>query len=120
MNMLQFDIATAITLLLFGLLTACLEFAFQHYLEPDMIFERYGRWLESMKSKPIGQGFFKQKFNRFIKFLIYPLGYCPYCNGTWVTLILYWIIWGFNLNMVFSIGTFWMFARLIDTLGIKK
>lgn len=127
MTGLEFNLGTAFITILLGFMTAVLEGAFQHYMGPDMVFEWYGKLLYKLKllSLPIqdkeGNEYAKPNlFFRFIGWIIYPLGYCPYCNGTWITIILFIIIFGISINLLFSIGTFWLFYRLIDILKIRK
>lgn len=103
-------------LVLFGVLVAFLEGAFQYYQKPDMIFNRYGIFLESLNKKAYKS--INPIIRSFIPYLLKPLGLCPYCNGTWITIILYYIYFGLNLNMLFAIGLFWFFTRLLKLTKI--
>lgn len=83
----KFQVITELTLYNVGLifvlafLSACLEVSFQIYMEKYMILDYYGRFLHWMS-----KGYFKS--------LSYILGYCIFCNGFWLSVVIYYLYFG--------------------------
>jgi hypothetical protein len=117
-----------LSLILLGLGTASLELCFQHYLTPGMIFNWYAKWLDKKQDLVKEMvGTYKMRkfigFNRLaviktspqliIGYLAKPLGLCPYCNGTWIAIVVYWYFFGLNLPIFLFIGINWLFIYTI-------
>jgi hypothetical protein len=83
-------------MLLVGLFTASLGAAFFHFLEPNMVFNFWAKWISKLPT-----------------FLGMPLGLCPYCNTTWIAIVVYLYVFGLNLFIFLFIGIVYLFLKLI-------
>jgi hypothetical protein len=79
--------------ILFAFLAACLELAFQEYMDDDMIFERYKYYIDGLSRK--------RGWKRKLSFI---LGKCRYCNGFWVAMGIYVLVY----HKIISIDHWWM------------
>jgi hypothetical protein len=89
-------------------LAACLELSFQEYQEKDMIFAKYGRFLNQLWLK---KGIYRK--------LAMVLGVCPFCNGFWVAVIFYILYYKeISLLILLFTGLNYLFIKLLS--GIFK
>jgi len=44
-----------------------------------------------------------------------PLGLCVYCFNTWVTILFFILVYGFDVKLLLSIGASYVFLNLIIT-----
>lgn len=56
----------------------------------------------------------KRSFISFMAYIAKPIALCPYCNGTWLSIIVYLIAFGPSMTIFLFIGLSWFFIRLID------
>jgi len=113
MNLLLLLITMGVT----AFCVACLALAFYAFQTPGMIFNGYGRWLIEVEN---GRGIiqlFSRKYNiiRIPKWLAKPLGLCPYCNGTWIAIVVFLYLFQFSLLIFLFIGLNWFFIHLVKT-----
>lgn len=116
-----------------GGIIATLEMCFQHYMWEGMIFHDYFKWLMRIikMSTEKRLKWWIHKFSngdvhtgtskitqwwyiRLIAKISNPLGLCCYCNGTWVAILTYLLLFGFNLRIFLLIGTTWFFIKILD------
>lgn len=117
-----------ITLLLYFLLgftVALLALCFNHYLKPGMIFNWYASWLlrhqanlEFYQTNKNKSGFTRlywswYNYRNILGYLAKPLGLCPYCNGTWIAIIVYIYYFGISIELFLFIGIVWFFIKLL-------
>ena len=80
-----------INFFVFAFLAACLELAFQEYQQPKMIFDWYRNMLVNWsKDIIIGQGN-DIKRPMWKKKVALVLGLCPYCNGFWIAVTVFFL-----------------------------
>ena len=89
-------------LIVLGFATATLGLCFYHFQDKDMIFAPYSKWLNKMAYKSI-----------FWRYLTMPLGRCPYCNTTWIAIVVYIYYFSFSLEIFLFIGIVWFFVKSI-------
>jgi hypothetical protein len=94
------------SLMVFSLLTASLSMFILKCQEPGMILRRYFLWLQLIWITSW------RKKDRWKRFLLKPIGYCHFCYGSWLFIIIFLII-GKN---VFPINSF--ILALFGILGI--
>jgi len=82
--------------------TACLGVTFHYFLKPNMIFNFWVIWLDKMSEK-----------NAFLNYIAMPLGLCPYCNTTWIAIVVFVYYFGLSLPIFLFIGLVWLFLHLI-------
>jgi len=101
---------------------ACLSWCFQHFMEEDMIFHKYGQWLNSfnrhfpykyIQNKVYNNWSFYIRQN-IMYYLKYPLGYCPYCNSTWIGIVVFIYFFKLKVTIVLFIGLVWFWVRVLD------
>lgn len=56
----------------------------------------------------------KVPFVTFMAYIAKPIALCPYCNGTWLSIIVYMLAFGFTWHIFLFIGMVWMVIRIID------
>lgn len=72
---------------LIGLTGGLLGIFYRDCLKPeDMIFRRLYRQFDRLYSISTKKG--ATTFDKFMGWIVYPLGYCIYCSTTWITFIL--------------------------------
>lgn len=126
------DISTILLLFLFGLAVAMLGQAFQAFMGPGQIFNWWAIWLLKMVDKSIEikevnkyhgcedwANCLKRKIKakwhyRLIAKLAKPLGLCPYCNTTWILIMLFFIYFTPSFNIFLLIGITWFFVYQIE------
>jgi hypothetical protein len=101
--------------LLIGFIVSLLELCFQHYMTPGMIFNNYGKWLNKIvRYSIICKKYNKNKpFTYILAYLAKPLGLCPYCNSTWIGIIVYIYFFGISLQIFLFIGIIWFFVHYL-------
>ena len=72
-----------LNLITYSLLTACLAWFVQYALQPGEILGRYGLlltavWMRNWRRK-----------DRWKRALMPALGLCPFCNGSWLAMVVY-------------------------------
>lgn len=91
-----------LTYMIVALATASLGATFHYFLKPNMIFNFYAVWLSKLSNK-----------SKFWKYWSMPLGLCPYCNTTWVAVVVFIYYFGISLPILLFIGLVWLFLHLI-------
>jgi hypothetical protein len=91
-----------LTYMLISFSTATLGVCFYEFTKPNMIFNFYGIWLYNLSQK-----------NKFWDYVSKPLGLCPYCNTTWIALMVFYYYFGLSLPIFLFIGLTWFFVHLI-------
>jgi hypothetical protein len=86
-------------------------------MTPGMIFNKYGNYLSKIvKYSNICKKYNKSKpFVYILSYLSKPLGLCPYCNGTWIAIIVYIYFFSLSLQIFLFIGITWFFIIVIKT-----
>lgn len=98
MNILYFQ-PNNITLTILGLwiglafMSATLAIAFNEMLKVNGIFNFYAKFLLR-----------KAKTSILWQYLSKPLGLCPFCNGTWIGIVVYLYFFGLNLPILLFVG----------------
>ena len=119
---------------LLGAGVSMLTVAFQFMQQDGQIFMSYRQWwvkkvLKSHEGRTgfIWNGCEKISYDKdaiwYIKFLAYiakPMSICPYCNGTWLAIITFIYLYGFNYAIFIFIGIVFFFTRLIMSFGFDK
>ena len=81
--------------LLIGLVGGLLGIFYRNCLKVEgMIFywwyEILSRWVNNSEDYCDSNGFYiATKWDKFLGWIAYPLGYCIYCSTTWITIFLY-------------------------------
>lgn len=88
---------------LIGFAVASLGHCFNHFTKPGMVFYWYGDLLERL--------YFT---SAFWKYMVKPLGYCVYCNTTWIAILVYFYFFKPFLPVFLFIGIVWFFVHLIN------
>ena len=89
---------------LLSFLSACLEMSFQEYLQPSMIFEKYGYFLNFLYDKPG----IRRKLSQL-------LGLCVFCNGFWVAVGIYEVYYkDFSLTILLFTGINYVFIKILS------
>lgn len=102
---------------LFGIAIALLEMTFQHYQTDGMIFDWYRKYFIKVRRYHMLTLTYTKYYSKWRAFFVYimkPLGLCPYCNGTWLAIIAFYIAFGLNLGVFLVIGISWSVIRMID------
>jgi len=81
-------------LLLYLIGIPALSLFIQKCFEPDMIFRRWFLlltyiWMKNWRKK-----------DRWKRFLLGPLGLCPYCNSTWLSIIFFFLFINTNIYLL--------------------
>lgn len=123
------DISAMLLLFLFGLAVAWLGQCFQAFMGPGQIFNWWAIWLLKMVDKSevvktiekysCGAGWYDVEITakwyiKLIAKLAKPLGLCPYCNTTWISIILFFIYFTPSFNIFLLIGITWFFVYQIE------
>ena len=105
-----------IQIVFLAIATALLEMYYQFIQTEKQIFEPWKKfWFKYVRYKAI-----LSKYGRniplvsFMAYIAKPIALCPYCNGTWLSIIVYIIVYGFSLPLFLFIAITWLFIRLID------
>lgn len=83
-----------------------------------MIFNKYSIWLYSFTAD--GEYWdtyrpnYQIKFGNIMSILNKPLGLCPYCNGTWLAIILFIYYFGLSIDIFLFIGIVWFFIHKLS------
>ena len=113
---MQESILQIVILLSIAIATACLEMYFQFIQDEGQILEPYRKvWLHYRRYKTLLKKY--GRTNPFVFFMAYiskPMSLCCYCNGTWLSIIVYTIGFGFNWGIFLFIGVTWLFIRIMD------
>jgi hypothetical protein len=99
-------------------------------MTPGMIFNKYALWLLKYKD-PLKHDTSIDEESTWKKLLIgtwyniihtlrKPLGLCPYCNGTWIAVVVFVYFFKLNLTIFLFIGIVWFFIRLLEMLFNKN
>lgn len=136
-DMLQsINIQDMLLLFLFGAAIAMLGMAFQAFMLPGQIFNWWAIFLLKCISKAetgreakveiknkcgrvISQSIVKLNAKWYyiiITKLSKPLGLCPYCNTTWIAIILFLIYFKLSFNILLLMGITWFFVKAIMKL----
>jgi hypothetical protein len=137
----QLDLSIIILWVGLAFLTACTTLMFHHFLKPGMIFNWYAIFLESFESTYKRY----KRYNKILwyrpdykmtaakvvlidfiqnfiiavcfifSYLSKPLGLCPYCNGTWIGIVVYIYFFGLTLPVILFLGINWFFIHIIYT-----
>ena len=89
---------------LLGFMTATLGLCFEHFTRPNMIFNWYHTILKKWASK-----------SKFGEYITKPLGLCPYCSSTWISIVVFIHFFDLNITILLFIGVVWFFVHLINT-----
>jgi len=123
------NVASMLLLFLLGVAIAMLGQCFQAFMRPGQIFNWWALWLlkmvEKSKKKEIHpeyspcfdneEYYVNIKWHiRLIAYLSKPLGLCPYCNSTWISIIFFFILLKPSLTIFLLIGIVWFFVDLIE------
>src|SRR6478735_4929873 len=106
-----------LNLITYSLLTSCLAWFVQYALQPGEILGRYGLlltavWMRNWRRK-----------DRWKRALMPALGLCPFCNGSWLALFVYFVFLnsGFNGFIPKTVGLFlFLGANYIWTKILSK
>lgn len=113
---MQESILQVVLLLHVAIATAFLEMYFQFIQDEGQILEPYRKvWLYYRRYAAILKKY--GRTNSFVFIMAYiskPMSLCCYCNGTWLSIIVFTIGFGFSWNLFLFIGTTWFFIRLLD------
>ena len=86
------------------------EMAFQHYMSQGQILEPYRRFLlKYMRYYHICKRYGRKRnvYAYWFGYITRPLGMCPYCNGVWLTLIIFtWFYYVLIGTWILFIPTF--------------
>ena len=136
-DMLQsINIQDMLLLFLFGAAIAMLGMAFQTFMLPGQIFNWWAVFLLKCISKTEtgrknvikiknrcgrieSEETVKLKakwYYRIITKLSKPLGLCPYCNTTWISIVFFLIYFKPSFNILLLIGITWFFIKIIMKL----
>jgi hypothetical protein len=98
-----------IDFIFYSFLAACLEMAFQEYMDRNMIFEWYFTFISKLYSR-----------GGLLKKISMVMGKCIFCHGFWLSVAIYiWHYKSFNIvNMLLFAGLNWFFIKMI--IGIKN
>ena len=61
-----------------------------------------------------------RKKDRYKRQILKPLGLCVYCQGTWITIITYPMLFKADLWYLLSLGGTWLSIKLISSLKDLK
>lgn len=109
-----------LTLILIAFATACLEMFFQFIQTEGQIIQWYGDWWK----RRVRYKRLLSKYGRkyplvfFLAYISKPMALCPYCNGTWLSIIVFTILFGISWNIFLFIGVVWFFIRIMDKYHI--
>jgi hypothetical protein len=93
-----------------GFISSCISFFLQWLYKWNPIGQKYLILLRLIKTKIKGKKA-KKRFQNLMK----PLGYCVYCQSTWIAILLTIFLLGFNpLYIVMSIGTNYFFVEKLN------
>ena len=137
------DVQYMILLFLLGAAISMLGMAFQAFMGPGQIFNWWAKWLLNVIDKSKLERIVKGKpytrcnvtyeyifvvkskwYFRLIAKLSKPLGLCPYCNSTWITIIFYFVFFDTlfkkGIELFLLIGIVWFFVKTIELILNKK
>lgn len=133
---MQINIETMLLLFLLGAGVAMLETAFQFMQQDGQIFMKYRTMLMYFVKKATEIAKKKDYFSNcrgwvyksgkqpwyilMMAYLAKPLGICPYCNGTWLAIAAFILIFGLNLIIFILIGITFFFIRLLTEFKFNK
>jgi hypothetical protein len=104
METLTIDVLIFYTALIFvGFFIACLELAFQYFMMPNMILYPWAVLLSRISRK-----------NEIFRHLMRPFGRCRYCNCTWISVYCYFILFGYNIQILFLVGISFFFLKILS------
>jgi len=114
MNTLHFNpselgLSVAVLWILLSFFSACLAICFNEMLKPGNLFNWYAKILLKACKK-----------SRVMNFLSKPLGLCPFCNGTWIGIFVYFYFFGFNLPIFLFIGINYFFIQILFNVFNNK
>lgn len=128
-NMISNLILLLLLYTLLGFIVACTTMFFAHCMQKGQVFRFYYRWLENIVEKASLRSYYIKYVNssestkhiikehwyiRLLAYLAKPLGLCQYCNGTWLAIITYILIFGFNWLIILFIGITFFFIKLLS------
>jgi len=92
-----------IEFIFYAFLAVCLEIAFQEYMDRNMIFEWYFRFISKLYSR-----------GGLLKKISMVMGKCIFCNGFWVSIGVYiWCYKKFDLvEMLLFAGLNYFFIKM--------
>lgn len=96
-------------LIFVGFFIAGLELAFQYFMMQNMILYPYAVLLSRIS-----------RINEPLRHLMRPLGRCRYCNATWVAIYAYFILYGYNIKVLFLISIVFLWLKILSELNPFK
>ncbi len=91
--------------LIIGIFAACLEMAFQMFMQPNMFLYPWSVFIMNLAHR-----------NEVWRHLTRVLGRCRYCNGTWVGIYIYLYFFPFDLRVLLVIGITFLLIRILTDL----
>lgn len=89
-----------IEFIFYAFLAACLELAFQEYMQKEMIFY-----------------FYKKILLKINKYIAKPLGLCIFCNGFWVAFFIYILHFKtINLDIILFCALNYFFLKILSLI----
>ena len=116
------------SLIILAFMTAALSVAIKWFSGPGMIFSKFDEWLAFLPVKNNWMTLPEDKmtddtpeygprfrYNKPVERLVYFLR-CPYCYGTWIGVVYYYIHFPLSFDIFLFIGVNWVFTRSIMKL----
>jgi hypothetical protein len=89
--------------IIIGFLTASLAMMFQVFQQPNMIFYPWAVLLAHISKK-----------GEMWRHLMRPFGRCRYCNGIWITIYAFKLMFGVHWLILLALGSNFIFVWLLD------